>query len=335
METKGQMTSRCSKELPTNSGASAKPARDAVPDQNLTAELRVYLWKQGADLVGFGSIERLDGTPEMHRPQRYFPSTVSLISIALRVNEAVCDMIARSTWKGEDPPSYHSFQLFTLAAINPKLDELAYLGAKFLESRGYKAYPFPANMPHILKPSPGYPGGTADVSHKHVAVACGVGQIGWHNLLMTPQYGPRQKLNSIATNAPLVPDPMIEGKLCDPEKCGFLCARACPTQAIPQRIEAKTCIQIGQRSVEYGNIVGWRCRWGCSGMLKCVGGYRDIPMPAEEPSDDELMKHKAKIDPWQNRLTNLVGLIPYCGRCLSVCPEPRGRRVMNGTSAPL
>jgi epoxyqueuosine reductase QueG len=253
--------------------------------------------------------------------------------MVLRVNEAVCDMIARSTWKGEDPPSYNSFQLFTLAAINPKLDEIAYHGAKFLESRGYKAYPFPANMPHILKPSPGYPGGVADVSHKHIAVACGVGQIGWHNLLLTPQFGTRQKLTSVATNALLVPDPMIEGKLCDPEKCGFLCARACPTDAIPQQIEDKVSISIGGTPVEYAEIVGWRCRWGCSGMLKCVGGYRDIPMPDKEPSDDELMKHKAKIDPWQNRLTNLIGLLPYCGKCLSVCPEPRGVRPANGNGA--
>jgi epoxyqueuosine reductase QueG len=257
-----------------------------------------------------------------------------MISVALRVNGAVCDLIARSAWKGEDPPSYNSFQLFTLAAVNPKLDELAYLGAKFLECRGYKAYPFPANMPHILKPSPGYPGGTADVSHKHIAVACGVGQIGWHNLLITPQYGTRQKLNSIATNAPLVPDPMIEEKLCDAEKCGFLCARSCPTEAIPRRIEAITSIQIGQNTVEYGTIVGWRCRWGCSGMLKSAGGYRDIPMPADEPDDDELMKYKANVDPWQTRVTNLIGLVPYCGKCLSVCPEPRGARLINRTHAP-
>jgi epoxyqueuosine reductase QueG len=335
METKFQMKPTCQTGSPKNLSARTIPSPDIAPDYNLTAELRAYLIKQGADMVGFGSIERLDGTPELHRPQRYLPGTVSMVSMALRVNGAVCDLIARSTWKGVDPPSYNSFQMFTLAAINPKLDELAYLGAKFLENRGYKAYPFPANMPHTLKPSPGYPGGVADVSHKHIAVACGVGQIGWHNLLLTPQYGPRQKLNSIATNAPLAPDPMIDGKLCDPEKCGFLCARACPTQAIPRRIEAKTSIQIGQSTVEYGNMVGWRCRWGCSGMLKSVGGYRNIPMPAEEPSDDELMMHKAKIDPWQTRVTNLIGLVPYCGKCLSVCPEPRGARVINRTSAPL
>ena len=186
MGTKFQMKPTCQPGSPKNLSASTIPSPDIAPDYNLTAELRAYLIKQGADMVGFGSIERLDGTPELHRPQRYLPGTVSMVSMALRVNGAVCDLIARSTWKGVDPPSYNSFQMFTLAAINPKLDELAYLGAKFLENRGYKAYPFPANMPHTLKPSPGYPGGIADVSHKHIAVACGVGQIGWHNLLLDP-----------------------------------------------------------------------------------------------------------------------------------------------------
>ena len=309
-----------------NSVAGRRPA----PDENLTEELRAHLLKKGADLVGFGSIERLDGTPEILRPQRYLPSTVSLISLGVRVTEAVCDMIARCTWKGEDPPSYNAFQLFTLAAINPKLDDIAYEGAKFLEDWGYKAYPFPANQPHVLKPSPGYPGGTADVSHKHIAVACGLGQFGWHNMLLTPRFGTRQKLTSIATNAPLVPDSMIEGKLCDPEKCGFLCARACPTDAIPQQIEEKESITIGDQPVEYAKLVGWRCRWGCSGMLKCTGGLRDIPMPDEEPSDDVLLRYKAKIDPWLNRVTNLTGLLPYCGRCLSACPEPRNGRRGNG-----
>jgi hypothetical protein len=333
METKGQTLVTCSTEAGGNHKASTLPGRDTHPDKNLTEELRAYILQLGADLVGFGPIERLEGTPELHRPQRFLPSTVSLISIALRVNDAVCDMITRFTWKGEDPPSYNSFQLFTLAAINPKLDEIAYYSAKFLESRGYKAYPFPANMPHSLKPVPGYPGGVADVSHKHIAVACGLGQFGWHNLLLTPQFGTRQKLTSIATNAPLVPDPMVEGKLCEPEKCGFLCARACPTEAIPQRTEEKHSITIGGQPVEYAKMVGWRCRWGCSGMLKCVGGYRDIPMPDKEPTDDELMRHKARIDPWQNRLTNLAGLLPYCGRCLSACPEPRKGRAANGNEA--
>ena len=306
--------------------SSSVSGHDSTPDKNLSEKLRAYLLQEGADLIGFGSVERLEGTPEILRPQRYLPDTVSLISIGMHINEAVCDLIARSATKREVPPSYHSFQLFTLAIINPQLDELAFRGAKFLEDRGYKAYPFPANLPHILKPSKEYPGGPGDVSHRHIAVACGLGQFGWHNMLLTPQFGTRQKLTSIATNAPLVPNPMFDQKLCEPEKCGFLCARACPTVAIPRQIEGKVSIKIGGCPVEYGKLVGWQCRWGCSGMLKCVGGYKNIPMPKEEPDDEKLLEYKAMTDRWQERVSNLAGLLPYCGRCLSVCPVPREAR---------
>lgn len=288
--------------------------------RQLTKDLRVYLLKQGADLVGFGSVDRLEGTPVIMRPQRYLSDAVTMISIGLHINEASCDLIAQSVRDHQVPSSYHSFQLFTLSIINPQLDKLAYLGAKFLEHQGYRAYPFPANIPHIQKPTEEYPGGPGDISHKHIAVACGLGDIGWHNLLITRQYGTRQKLTTIATNAPLQPDPMEEEKLCDPEVCGFQCALACPTEAIPKDINKKVSIKIGSKVVEYAKMIGWKCRWGCSGMLKSTGGYKDIPMPTEEPTAEELLVYKAQLDPWQERMKVYAGLLPFCGRCLSICP---------------
>ena len=39
----------------------------------LTEELREYLLAKGADLVGFGSVELLEGTPDIMRPKRYLP----------------------------------------------------------------------------------------------------------------------------------------------------------------------------------------------------------------------------------------------------------------------
>jgi len=153
-------------------------------------------------------------------------------------------------------------------------------------------------------------------------VACGLGDIGWHNLLITPQYGSRQKLTSVITNAPLEPDSFAEETLCVPERCGFLCANACPTGAIPRETGRKVAVYIGSKKVEYAGITGWKCRWGCSGMLTCTGGYRDIPIPKEEPTEGELLKAKAAVDPWQQRLKINIGLLPYCGRCFSVCPLP-------------
>jgi epoxyqueuosine reductase len=291
-------------------------------DPGLTGRLRDFLKDRGADLVGIGSVDRLVGAPEAMQPARYLPDARAMISIALRINEASCDVIARSVRDRTLPASYHSYQLFTLTIVNPQLDTLAYQGARFLEAQGYRAYPFPANMPHELQPSVEYPGGPGDISHRHVAVACGLGQIGWHSMLITPQFGVRQKLTTVATNAPLVPDAIFHAELCNPAECGFQCARACPTAAIPVALDKNVSISIGDCRTQYAKIVGWRCRWGCSGMLKCTGGFKDIPMPDAEPTPDELLRYKSEVDPWQQRRRSLSGLIPFCGRCLCICPTP-------------
>jgi epoxyqueuosine reductase QueG len=131
------------------------------------------------------------------------------------------------------------------------------------------------------------------------------------------------------TNAPLEPDPMCGLELCDPLECGFQCARACPTAAIPSTLGRSVRIEIGGVSTEYAAIVGWRCRWGCSGMLKCTGGYKDIPLPDSEPTAEELLRYKAQVDPWQERLRGLSGLIPFCGRCLCICPRPNKHTAEN------
>ncbi len=296
-------------------------------DQQLTAELREYLLAKGADLVGFGSVELMEGAPDIMRPERYLPDARTMISIGLAINEASCDLIARSVREHRMPASYHSYQLFTLTLINPQLDQLAYRSAKFLERRGFRAYPFPANVPHVLKPTELYPGGPGDISHKHVAVACGLGQIGWHTMLITSEFGTRQKLTSIVTNAPLHGDSLLDERLCDPEACGLQCARACPTGAIPKRSDHSVSIEIGGKAVEYAKLVGWKCRWGCSGMLKCTGGYKDIPMPKAEPTAEELLRYKAEMDPWQERLKRYNGLTPYCGRCLCICPKQDSKQL--------
>ena len=77
--------------------------------------------------------------------------------------------------------------------------------------------------------------------------------------------------------------------------------------------------------LEYGKLIGWRCRWGCSGMLKSTGGYKNIPLPKKEPTEDELLVYKAQMDRWQLReeTKSYMGAVPYCGKCLSVfCNQP-------------
>jgi epoxyqueuosine reductase QueG len=149
-------------------------------------------------------------------------------------------------------------------------------------------------------------------------------------MVLTPEFGTRQKLTTVLTTAPLAPDAIVaQGDLCDPEACGYQCARACPTAAIPKAGTDETTVQVSMDGVllRYGKFVGWRCRWGCSGMIKATGGYKNIRIPKEEPTEDELLEYKAQMDPWQLRehSKSYAGLVPYCGKCLGVCPVKQGK----------
>jgi reductive dehalogenase len=66
-----------------------------------------------------------------------------------------------------------------------------------------------------------------------IAMDAGLGEMGRHNMLITPEFGPRVRLCSVITDLPLQPDKPIDfgiQRFC--ELCNK-CARACPGRAIP------------------------------------------------------------------------------------------------------
>jgi len=62
------------------------------------------------------------------------------------------------------------------------------------------------------------------LSHRCVAVAAGIGRIGWSGNLLTEKYGARVLLNSIITNANLKPDKPLEQNPCT--RCK-ICEKSC------------------------------------------------------------------------------------------------------------
>ena len=72
------------------------------------------------------------------------------------------------------------------------------------------------------------------ISHRHAATRCGLGEFGYNNLVLTKQFGARQRFNTLVTDAPLVPDPLISEPICLRDKCG-LCLKACYMGAITFR----------------------------------------------------------------------------------------------------
>ena len=89
------------------------------------------------------------------------------------------------------------------------------------------------------------------MSMRHCAVAAGLGQFGWHSIVLTPEFGPRNRFGAVLTTLKLKPDPMMGGKrLCDFEKC-HICEKVCPTGAIPPyKAGQERIVDFGEGQVE-------------------------------------------------------------------------------------
>ena len=112
---------------------------------------------------------------------------------------------------------------------NRHLDRASHKTARFLETRGFEAIGFDtgAGFYHQAGRTPQRFAG--DLSHKHAAVACGLGQFGVNNLVLSPRWGPRIRLASVVTSADLEYDLPAPQNLCG--DCDA-CVRSCPVRAL-------------------------------------------------------------------------------------------------------
>ena len=194
---------------------------------SLTQQVRKAALSQGADLVGFASIDRFDGVPAEHHPRSIFPETRTVIVIAKRV--------ARGCIRGVEEGT--QFSLFGLYATNWVPDRFLAMTtvsvATFLEDNRWEAVPLP-NIP-VQAPAmgipvrPDLPAANVLVDFNDAAVRSGLGQIAYNGEFMTPQFGPRQRLQVILTDAELQADPLCKEAICD--KCKQ-CVNVCPLGAM-------------------------------------------------------------------------------------------------------
>lgn len=176
-------------------------------------EVKSLLFSLGADLCGIADIHRFDSAPKGFHPTDVLPCCKSVISFAVRfpVGALLCNTDVVYT--------------HIRNTITPKLDAIALDACIELERRGILAVPIPTND-SIWDGQTGR--NRSIISQKHAAQAAGLGTIGRHSLLITPQFGSMVWLGSILTNAELEPDTMLE-PICD--NCG-LCIAVCPKNAL-------------------------------------------------------------------------------------------------------
>lgn len=196
-------------------------------------EIKRFLRGEGASLVGVAGIDRFNGAPVGHRPEDLLPGTRSVISIGVKLPEQIVawdGLLAGSEiipeqerWNVE---SGHWYARCGYEAMNIKLEQLGLALALYLETQGYPSLFFPATYAHHAKIMEAVPGYFAPFSHRHAAVRAGLGEFGYSNLVVTPEYGPRVRFMSVLTTAQLDPDPLLKTPVCRGEDC-LACIRVC------------------------------------------------------------------------------------------------------------
>lgn len=179
-------------------------------------EVKKILFSLGADLCGIAGVGRFGDAPEGYHPLDVLPSCKSVISFACRfpVGTLACRISAPYTRVRN--------------SITPKMDAIALDFCIEMEKHHILAVPIPTNESQ-------WDGRTGRwrsvVSQKHAAQAAGLGTIGRHSLLITPEFGSMVWLGAVLTEAELEEDPLKEA-LCN--GCN-LCVEACPVNALEQR----------------------------------------------------------------------------------------------------
>jgi len=285
----------------------------------LTKEVKEYAMNKGVDLIGIAPVDRFDHAPMMLHPQSLLPEAQSVIVMAMHyINTAV------DQWGKAPSDSMMSYQNVNIL-ISSELASLSLKLAYFLEKKGHLALPIAQSLFWRYKPYKGLEAFVAEFSHRHAAVAAGLGEFGWNGLLLTPEYGPRQRLVSVITSANLEPDPLYDGPcLCD--KC-MKCVELCPMNAISDNNPVN--VTIGEKTFEYAKIDKLRCAWlETVGLAREAGtnllGFDTDIRPPKTITIEDFSAAVEKRDPLL-KLYSDTQRPPWCSRCLRFCLPPHLR----------
>ncbi len=259
----------------------------------------------GADLVGVASMDRFEGAPPEMDPRQIFPEAEAVVVMGFR--------IPRGCFRGIEEGTYFAaYPAMGYAGINLLAAPSALRATTlFLEDHGYESVPVQnmvidaaVDIQHgTLKgrqpAAPDRPAPDVMVHFRLAAVAAGLGELGYSKVFLSPQYGPRQRLALLITDAPLEPDPLYEGQICD--RC-MLCVQECPGTAI----SATDTIEV--------ELAGKRLAWGKLDVDRCTlaytGGVRELCpfVPDDFPEFEE-----AAANPWES-----IAKIPFNNNSLAI-----------------
>ncbi|MGI6635589.1 MAG: hypothetical protein ACOX7B_10510 [Christensenellales bacterium] len=312
----------------------------------------------GADLCGIGSMDRFANAPPEMDPRRLYPNAKSIIGMAFRIPRGVQRGIEEGTQFFQYPSMayggineiYAPAVLYSVGCLIEDHGFVAYLnrntGGRGTVSdmdgtHGWSLSPEVSleeadkikgsdkKPPRTIVSRPLHPGSEApdvQIHFRLAAVACGLGEIGLSKMLLTPQFGPLQRLAFLFTNAELEPDPLYDGpKICRNCKA---CIRECPGGCLDpiERVKAV----VGDKVCEWAKLDEWRC----FAFYTYPGRYYDPFVPKEvfDKNEDgilDVLEHgkQADGDNVEAIYRALSGFFPThvgynmakCGGCIRAC----------------
>ena len=233
-----------------------------------------------ADIVGFASADRFNKEDPIFQ---IFPETKTVIGLAFRV--------LRGIYRGiEEGSTYYQYTTMAVENMEETIMPMALLKvAAMIEEEGFIALPQRRHQQIMAEKNSTNPevaydaicrGRSAEVQMNFLdtAVKCGLGEKGFHNALLTDEYGPMVRYCFLLTDACLEETPMVTPHLCD--GCGK-CKKGCPGNAI----------------AEDGSVDPWQCAVYYNG----ANGTKNPFMPPEAFAGMEdrlkIIAGEAKVTP--------------------------------------
>jgi len=265
-----------------------------------------------------------DRAPLGHDPRDFVPQARSVISFAQPVLNAVMDASAAlaDVEVAMVPPDVkYSYLEMLYQTVGHRvqdymLEQIGQVVGQMLQMAGYETMIFPTTglHPNVAPSGIGVrEEGMTDqqiwqgpskkwsdkyspfrytfgpLSHRHAATRAGLGEFGYNNIVLTREFGPRQRFNTIVTEAELVPDPLLSEPICLRDNCR-LCLKACIMEAITLRDDRS---------------------------------FSDYRLVDQVDKDVIFVDTPAKTDPVTcNSRRNRIPNSPIRGDCARVCPVP-------------
>lgn len=239
--------------------------------------------RMGADIVGIGSIDRWSTAPIQMDPKQIMPKAKSIIALGFRV--------LRGSLRGVEEGTYFSnYSAMGYGGITYLYMPMTIINlSKMIEDYGYEAVPMGHQSDWRAIDQTGYlredysrpvaPGKAAPDVMINLRIAgflCGLGEIGYSKMLLTPEFGPRVRIGIIITELELEPDPIMKpGTLCN--RC-MACVHECPGGCIPK-----------DRTVK-ANVGGYELEWADVDMGKCDYVFQGAEPVSEGEKGDYFNK---------------------------------------------